>query len=241
MTAAPTLRDFLAQGPFALALSAGYFGFYAHLGFATALRDAGFAPVRYAGASAGALVAAACACDLDPATTKRALDELRRERFWDPGLGLGLLRGRLFLDELRGFFGARDVADAATPLAVSVHDVLSWRTRAADRGDLALHVRASCALPGLFHPAWIDGRPFVDGGVQDMAGMFGVASTPRVLHHALGVALPRPRAGAVSVVIDGLPRVSPFALDRGPRAYDAAARALVAALARPVLDGVVRV
>jgi NTE family protein len=238
VTTTRTLREHLGDGPFSLALSAGYFGFYAHLGFSTALRDAGFVPGRYAGASAGALVAATLACDVDPTTTRRELDALRREHFWDPGVGLGLLRGGLFLERLRGFFGARAIEDAAAPLAISVHDVLAWRTRAADRGDVALHVRASCALPGLFHPAWIDGRPFVDGGVQDWAGLFGVASSPRVLHHVLGRA--RPRAGILAVVVDGLPRVSPFALANGPRAYDHAARALRTALARPVVDGVVR-
>ena len=53
------LREWLDEGPFSLALSSGFFGFYAHTGLVDALNEASFAPVHTSGASAGALVAAA--------------------------------------------------------------------------------------------------------------------------------------------------------------------------------------
>ena len=40
----PTLREWLAQGPFTLAMSSGFFGFFAHAGVLLALREAGLAP-----------------------------------------------------------------------------------------------------------------------------------------------------------------------------------------------------
>src|SRR5277367_5953724 len=46
------LRDWLAEGDFALALSAGFFGFFAHAGFVSALEDAKLAPNFVTGASA---------------------------------------------------------------------------------------------------------------------------------------------------------------------------------------------
>jgi NTE family protein len=41
------------------------------------------------------------------------------------------------------------------------------------------------------------------------------------------------RAGLVPLVIDGLPRVGPFRLDEGPRAFEVARRATHAALDAP--------
>jgi hypothetical protein len=49
------------------------------------------------------------------------------------------------------------------------------------------------------------------------------------------------RAGLVSLVIAGLPRVGPFRLEEGPRAFAAARGAAREALARPVAEGVVEV
>ncbi|MBT9557805.1 MAG: patatin, partial [Myxococcales bacterium] len=50
--ARPTLQEWLAEAPFGLTLSAGFFGFFAHTGFAMALEDAGLEPDRLSGSSA---------------------------------------------------------------------------------------------------------------------------------------------------------------------------------------------
>ncbi len=242
-----TLRDVLDEGPYTLALSAGYFGFFAHAGLVTALLDDDRRPARVTGASAGALVGAAVAAGVDPTTLRDRLYGLQRAHFWDPGIGLGLLRGDLFLSLLRDVLGDRDFTALATPCALSVHDVLAFKTRAIETGDVAWAVRASCALPGLFHPAWRDGRPYIDGGVQDRPGLFGARESPRVVQHQLVSrsarrrGMPAPREGLVTLVVPDLPRVSPFALEQGRRAFDFAAKAWRAALDRPIVDGVVSI
>lgn len=42
-----TLQTWLEENPFTLALSSGFFGFYAHAGFLKALEERGLAPERY--------------------------------------------------------------------------------------------------------------------------------------------------------------------------------------------------
>src|SRR5689334_8453056 len=103
---APTLRQWLAEGPFALTLSSGFFGFFAHTGLMTALEDAGALPARLSGSSAGALVSGLWASGVDAPAIRDALLALRREDFWDPGFGLGLLRGRLFRERLEALLRA---------------------------------------------------------------------------------------------------------------------------------------
>jgi len=41
-----TLRDWLRAGPFTLAMSSGFFGFYAHAGFLSVLEAEGLLPAR---------------------------------------------------------------------------------------------------------------------------------------------------------------------------------------------------
>lgn len=245
-----TLRAFLREGPFALGLSSGFFGFFAHAGALLALEEAGLVPSRVTGSSAGALVGGLWAAGLDATHLRDELGRLRREDFWDPAPGLGLLRGRLFRERLEALVPGATFARCRAPLAVSVWDVLSRRTRVLDGGALAPALHASCAVPGLFHPAWVEGRPLLDGGIADRPGLAGMPAGERVLFHHLAarspwrraaspsIAVPR-REGLVAVVIEGLPRVGPFRLPEGPRAFRAAHLAMGRALDAPVSDGVV--
>jgi NTE family protein len=108
--------------------------------------------------------------------------------------------------------------------------------------DLAQAICASCAVPLMFHPVWIGGRPCVDGGVADRPGLAGVKPTCRVLFHHLASRSPwrlrtpkvPKRPGLVSLVIEGLPRVDPFHLERGKVALERARRATATALAQPL-------
>jgi len=232
-------------------MSAGFFGFFAHAGALVALEEAQLVPMRTSGASAGALVTGVWSAGVDGADIARELLALRRRDFWDPAPGLGLLRGGLFLDRLRKILPATTFAQCRVPVALSVFDLASRRVRVLDRGELAPAIAASCALPGLFHPVWIDGRPLIDGGVTDRAGLAGMPDGTRLLYHHLGSKSPwrrtaspalrvPARANMRAVVIDRLPRVGPFRLEEGARAFAAARRAMKAALDRPA-DAVVSV
>ncbi|MCL2725262.1 MAG: patatin-like phospholipase family protein [Polyangiaceae bacterium] len=228
-------------------MSSGFFGFFAHAGLMTVLEDKGLLPTRVSGSSAGALVSAAWASGLDAAELGRELLHLERKDFWDPGFGAGLLRGRLFRRRLEALLPKRTFDACRVPCAVSVFDVLTQRTRVVASGDLPRAIHASCAVPGLFHPVWIDGRPSYDGGILDRPGLEAMpAEESRVLFHHLAskspwrsvLEMPR-RPGMVTLVIEGLPRSGPFRLAEGRRAFSVARAAAKRALDRPIEDGIV--
>jgi NTE family protein len=237
------LSDWLAAQPFTLAMSSGFFGFFAHAGVLEALVEAGHRPRRVVGSSAGALVAGAYAAGLSPAELARELGSVTRADFWDPGLGLGRLRGRRFRARLDALLGGRAIEDAVVPVGVVVHDVLRHRPVSRTRGDLAAAVHASCAVPGLFQPVWIDGRPFLDGGILDRPALTALGPDERTFHHYLVSRTPirdrmpiPTRPGWTALLLDGLPRLGPFALQEGPLAYERARAAARVALMRPVAD-----
>lgn len=249
---APTLRDWLSERPFTLAMSSGFFGFFAHAGMLGALEEAALLPERLSGSSAGALVGGLWAAGVDAPVLGDELARLRRSDFWDPGPGLGLLRGRRFRAILDELLPVTDFARCRRGVSLSVFDVYSRSTRVLAKGPLAPAIQASCSLPGLFQPTWYDGRPLLDGGILDRPGLEGVPAGTRVLHHHLcsrspwrrasdPALVPPKRPGLVALVVDDLPRTGPFRLKDGVRALHAAARATRRALERPVDDGVVRV
>ncbi len=250
--AAPTLREFLSERPFALGMSSGFFGFFAHTGVLSVLEDEGLLPSRLTGSSAGALVAGLWASGLSTARLRDELFGLRREHFWDPRPGLGLLRGRLFRERLDALLPGPTFGHCRVPVAISVYDVLSRSTKVITSGDLAPAMQASCAVPFLFHPIWVEGRPLLDGGILDRPGLDGLPKGERVLYHHLSSRSPWRRVGSPSLdvpardgltalVIDNLPRVGPFRLEQGPRAFEAARRAAQAALSRPVAGRAVQI
>lgn len=241
------LARWLAAGPFELVLSSGFFAFYAHAGMLDALLEAGLVPAGASGSSAGALVAAAWASGVGSRELADVLGALRREDFWDPSPGLGLLRGALFRARLEALFPARRFEDCPAPLAVSTFDVRRRRTHVITRGELAPAVVASCAVPLLFHPVRHDGRLLLDGGIRDRPGLAGAREGRRLVHHIASrspwrTSLAVPTGPAmVTLVVEGLPRSGPTKLDEGRRAMRLARDATRRALDRPVADGIVRI
>ncbi len=245
-----TLGEWLACEPFGLAMSSGFFGFFAHAGMLSALVDRGLRPAHVGGSSAGALVAGAYAANLPPDELGRVLTGLDRAAFWDPTPGLGLLAGHKFDALLRGVLPTTRFDACAVPVRISGFDILARRTAVLAEGDLVDAIRASCAVPGMFQPVWIGRRPYWDGGILDRPGLVGVPPGRLLFHHlaarspwrranAASLALPR-RAALISLVIDDLPRSGPWKLDAGRRALTLARDATARALDRPIVDGVVR-
>ena len=241
----PTLRDWLAERPFTLVMSSGFFGFYAHTGVVTVLEEQGLRPTRIAGSSAGALVGALWGAGIPAARIREELLGLRRSDFWDLWPGLGLLRGGLFRALLERVLPVKTFEESPVPLALSVWDLLARRTAVLERGPLAPAIHASCALPVLFQPVRHEGRLYADGGIADRPGLAGVPEGERVLYHHLTArspwrrrnspALEVPgRRGLQAIAVAGLPRLGPFRLARGRDAMELAAAGAREALERPL-------
>ena len=253
MNATPlNLGQWLLQEPTSLALSSGFFGFFAHTALILELEQLGFEPAGLAGSSAGALVAGAWAAGVEGKHLAEILLALRRQDFWDPRPGLGLLRGKRFRALLDGILPVRRFEACRWPLALSVHDAIGRKTQVLDSGPLAPAIHASCAVPGLFQPVWINKRPYLDGGVSDRHGLAGVAGQPRILYHHLASRSPWRKKGSpslalpqapniVSLVIHKLPRSGPFRLAKAAEVLAKTRHAVRRALQQPVSSGKVEV
>jgi NTE family protein len=244
-----TLRDWLRDGPFALGLSAGFFGFFAHCGFLSVLEEERLLPSEISGASAGALIGGLWAAGLSTEVMQRQLFALQRQDFWDPSLGVGLLKGKRFSSILQSLLPVKAFSECRTKLSVSIYDILARKTLALQSGPLAPAIQASCTVPGLFQPVWLNRRPLWDGGIFDRPGLLGLASHPRVLHHHLSSRSPwrkegsiqvTKKPGLVSLVINDLPRVGPFRLEVGKLAFEAARAATRLLLEQPILNNEVQ-
>ena len=231
MAAAPTLREWLREEPFTLSMSSGFFAFYAHTGFFSVLEEEGILPAKVSGSSAGALVTGMWAAGVTAAAFWQQLLAIERSDFWDPKLGWGLLAGQRFQKRLAGILPVQSIEACHAPLSVSLFDVGLRRTVVRTTGPLAATLRASCAVPGLFHPVRIEGRLYVDGGMADRPGLAGVRVGERTLFHHIEsrsfgrrkgeLAIPR-RANMQAVVLQDLPRSGPFRLEAGRDAFHAA-------------------
>jgi len=242
------LGDWLSERPFSLAMSSGFFSFFAHTGMLRALLERGLVPRLVAGSSAGALVGGAYAAGVPVDALADRLHGLRRGDFWDPAPGAGLLAGRRFDAILRELLPVHAIEACPLPVRVSVFDIARRTTDVLGTGDLPSAIRASCAVPGLFHPVWIARRAYWDGGILDRPGLAGVPQGERVLLHHIASRSPwrrrlttPARPGMVTLAIEGLPRSGPFRLDAGRQALELAHAAARRALDAPVGNGVVRV
>jgi len=241
--ATATLRHWLKQAPFTLAMSSGFFGFYAHAGVLRVLEDEGLAPARGTGSSAGALVLGGFCAGMSAEQLCARLRDLQRRDFWDPGPGLGVLRGQRFAQLLDDMLPVQTFAECRIPLSISVFDV-GRGTQVLDSGALAPAVRASCAVPLMFHPVRHQGRALYDGGIRDRPGLASAEPGERVFYHhltsrLLGHRVPK-RTGMVALELPSLAKADPFRLHNGRLAMDQASQAAKLALDLPVAD-VVRV
>jgi NTE family protein len=241
------LGEWLALEPFGLAMSSGFFSFFAHTGMLSALISRGLAPAHVAGSSAGALVGGAYASGISPEDLATVLVRLERAQFWDPSLGAGLLAGKKFDRLLREMLPTTRIDDCAMPVRISVFDILARRTAVLARGDLPAAIRASCAVPAMFQPVWIERRPYWDGGILDRPGIAGVPTGRLLFHHIASrspwrrtLARPR-RAEMITLVIDDLPRSGPFKLDAGRRALELAREATHRALDAEIVDDAIEI
>ena len=148
------------------------------VGMLQAMSRAGLRPDLLVGSSVGALNAAWVAGDPSP----ESVDHLA-------GLWTRIDRNDIFpFQPLRGFLGFvgrqpslitnsglrrilsehlvfERLEEALVPVHAVVVDALSGRDVRLSRGDAVDAITASAAIPGVFPPVVIEGRPYMDGGV----------------------------------------------------------------------------
>lgn len=147
------------------------------VGMLRALAEAGVRPDLVAGTSVGAINGAAVAEDPAGAAARlaRLWSATERDAVF-PGSLLSQLRtlhtSRTHLfdndglgDMIGGALSSTRFDGLALPLGVVTLDTTNGRPLLVTRGELRPALLASSAIPGIFGPVEIDGRPCLDGGV----------------------------------------------------------------------------
>jgi len=164
-----------------LALSGGAARGIAHVGVLKVLAEAGIRVDCVAGTSAGALVGGALAAGMPLEEIEKIGRSLRWRDLGRATLSrLGVQSNARLEEYVRARFPVTRFEDLPTPFAAVATDL---HTGAAvvmrDAGDLALAIRASCAVPGWYVPVTdAQGRQLVDGGL--------VANLPSSVARSLG-------------------------------------------------------
>ena len=76
-----------------------------------------------------------------------------------------MLKGEMLMQTLQDFVGTHRIEDLPIPLTIVATDVLARKEVWLRRGDLFDAIRASIAVPTVFTPHLIKGRPLLDGGI----------------------------------------------------------------------------
>ena len=223
------LKDVLQEEPLTIALSAGFFGFFAHLGFVEALKQEKIKIAMISGSSAGALVGGILGSNMSTSDALKLLTEIPVKDVWDPGIGLGYLKWQKVESILAQHLVTR-LEDLSIPLAVSTFELRRLRTKVFTEGPTATIIRASCSPPFLVHPAKINGKRYVDGGVFDKSALEGVPRETRFVSHFLkshlrdrswdfNSNLKKRRPNQLMISFSNLLEVKPSSLKSGYEAY----------------------
>ena len=140
----------------------------AHIGVIRALENNGWRIAAIAGSSMGALIGGFYAAGKldDYADWVQELSELNVLRYLDIAWGgAGMLKGQMLMDTLQEFVGKHLIEDLPIPLTIVATDVVARKEVWLNRGDLFDAIRASIAVPAIFTPHTVNGRPLLDGGI----------------------------------------------------------------------------
>ena len=151
-----------------LALGSGAARGWAHIGVLRALARAGIKPDIVAGTSMGALVGGVELCGHLDTLADWALGLTRKRIFGYLDLkigGGGLIGGQQLVGLLADRIGVRRIEELPVRYVAVVTDLVDGHEMWLRRGPLVEAIRAAIALPGLFTPANIDGRWYVDGAL----------------------------------------------------------------------------
>jgi NTE family protein len=156
----------MKQPTVGLALGSGGLRGLAHIGVLQVLEREKI-PVNYiAGCSIGSLIGSLYASGLDSETLYKLAKNLKRRHWIDLVIPkMGLVAGDRTLETIRLLTRRKHFDDLAIPLAVVAADLYTGEEIVFREGEVALAVRASISVPGVFVPCRYDGKLLVDGAV----------------------------------------------------------------------------
>ena len=153
-----------------LVLGAGAARGFAHIGVIKALEAQGIRPDIVVGSSAGSVIAALLASGLNGNDMNRLALNLDEATIADWGLPFagrfgGLIKGDALQNMVNREVQNKTIEQMRSPLGVVATELQSGKGVLFRTGNTGLAVRASCSVPGVFQPAVINGKEYVDGGL----------------------------------------------------------------------------
>jgi NTE family protein len=150
----------------ALALGGGAARGFAHIGVIKALEAQGIVPDFIVGTSAGSLVGALYAGGASGFDLQRMALAMDDAIMTDWSLfGRGLIKGEALQEFVNAALANRPIEKLPRSLAIVSTDLQSGEPMVFRSGNTGMAVRASSSVPGIFQPARINGRDYVDGGL----------------------------------------------------------------------------
>lgn len=153
-----------------LVLGAGAARGFAHVGVIKALESQGIRPDLVVGSSAGSVIAALLASGATGNEINRLALNLDEATIADWGLPFvgrfgGLIKGDALQNMVNREVQNKTIEQMGIPLGIVATDLQSGKGILFRSGNTGLAVRASCSVPGVFQPAVISGKEYVDGGL----------------------------------------------------------------------------
>ena len=153
-----------------LALGAGAARGFAHVGVIKALEAQGIRPDVVVGSSAGSVIAALLASGATGNELNRLALNLDEATIADWGLPFagrfgGLIKGDALQSMVNREVQNKTIEQMRIPLGIVATELQSGKGILFRSGNTGLAVRASCSVPGVFQPAVISGKEYVDGGL----------------------------------------------------------------------------
>ena len=149
-----------------LALGGGAAKGFAHIGVIKMLEASGIHPDVVSGTSAGSVVGALYASGMDPFQLQEQAFALDASNIRDVRLfSGGLVQGRKLQDYVNQLVGQRPIEKLKLPFAAVATQLETGQRTVFVSGNTGQAVRASSSIPGVFEPAEISGKHYVDGGV----------------------------------------------------------------------------
>ena len=153
-----------------LALGAGAARGFAHVGVIKALESQGIRPDVVVGSSAGSVIATLLASGATGNDLNRLALNLDEATIADWGLPFagrfgGLIKGDALQNMINREVQNKAIEQMRIPLGIVATDLQSGKGILFRSGNTGLAVRASCSVPGVFQPAVISGKEYVDGGL----------------------------------------------------------------------------
>ena len=150
-----------------LALGGGAAKGFAHIGVIKMLEASGIHPDVVSGTSAGSVVGALYASGMDAFQLQEQAFSLDESKVRDVRLfSGGLVQGQKLQDYVNQLVDNRPMEKLKLPFAAVSTDLETGQRVVFVRGNTGQAVRASSSIPGVFEPAVINGKRYVDGGVS---------------------------------------------------------------------------